>query len=403
MSRTDYCLEGTSGEGAVTSGSVETLALGHGIELDCSFPSLDSIEMTIRFHRWRLWRHVFEEHTQNHGRYVNLGLLRLGVGFENDMFQGRTVWRSALEWRARPRRPWRRLWGGKDRELLRCDPCIGSVGCSTAAHPPEVDDASFGRSQPCTPSILRIHVDDGKRELCDVGSMVKHFIFPEHPPFVFNTVACVGAFPAGGAGKYTDPESIWFNVFLGYYQIDCAKSDWERPFGYRTADGSLSQPEPEDLARLGKSDWNWFSNWGYGVPADILIPLSNVNMGSVNFAERGLVVIGNSRWHELELGRIEVASCYLAEGGQLQHNTVIAAVWRDGFGAPCPRPEYPESFLPTVTNAVIDMAYWEDEDSYHTVLFGGTTAYDADPAFLAAQLASTQHVIATYYADLGFA
>src|SRR4029077_9122179 len=105
-----------------------------------------------------------------------------------------------------------------DRVLLSFDPSLGEVDGSTAVHPPMVDDPVFGTSQTCTPTILRIHVDDKPRDLCDVGRVVKETMFPEHPPFVFNTVACVGAFPVGGPGQYTDPCSIWFNTFLGYYQ-----------------------------------------------------------------------------------------------------------------------------------------------------------------------------------------
>jgi hypothetical protein len=236
-----------------------------------------------------------------------------------------------------------------------------------------------------------------------VGALVKASMFPEHPPFVFNTVACVGDFAEGEPGLYGDPHSTWFNIFLGYYQLDCAKRDWSRPFGYRSASGEDAAPEPDDLARLGKSDWNWFSNWNYGVPADALLPYSKVDMGQVGFSHRGLVSIGRSKWHEVELQGVEVASCYVAPGGRLVRNTILDGVWRASFGAPCPRTDWTTSFVPTVVDALVDMAYWEDEASYHTVLFGGTAARGADPRFLQAQLAATRAVIADRYPNLGFA
>jgi hypothetical protein len=48
------------------------------------------------------------------------------------------------------------------------------------------------------------------------------------------------------------------------------------------------------------------------------------------------------------------------------------------------------------------MAYWEDERAYHTLIFGGTAAIDADPSFLAAQMAAVESVIERNYAQQGF-
>lgn len=388
----------------MADGSCQTVVLGHGFELDCSFPSVDSVSVRIRFHRLRLWSLLFDADAGLRNHRVNLGLIEIGLAFEGDMFRGEVVWRLRLAVRSIPNRPWRSLLSTGDRVLLRFDPCLGEVAGKTAVHLPEVDDPVFGESQTCTPTVLRLHVEDGQRDLCGVGRIVKERMFPDHPPFVFNTVACVGAFPPGRPGPYTDPRSIWFNIFLGYYQLDCAKSEWARPFGYATAQGVASQPEAEDLARLGKSDWNWFSNWNYGVPTADLLPYSTIDMNGIGFADKGVVAIGSSRWHELELSRVDVASCYVADDGSLVTNTIIDSFWRLGFGGPSPLPSrWPRSFIPTVVDAVVDMAYWEDDAAYHTVLFGGTAVQGSDPRFLATQLAATKAVIATHYPDLGFA
>lgn len=385
------------------TGAPVTLVLGRGIEMDCSFPSLDSVEVSIRWWRRRLFHHRFDADNRVKEHPINLGIVRFVIGVETDMFRGQIVWRFDVAGRLHPGRGWRRLTAGADRVLVSFDPCLGELASSTAVWPPQVDDSSFGQSQLCTPSILRIHVEDRHRDLCRVGRAVKAEMFPDHQPFVFNTVACVGAFGAGGPGLYPDPASIWFNVFLGYYQLDCLKSSWSRPFGYQEARGRASTPEPEDLVRLGKSDWNWFSNWNYGVPTEALVPYSRVDMSRTGFTHRGLVQIGRSHWHEVELTGVEVASCYVSDPAELVSNTVIDSVWRAGFGGPRPRPSWPTSFVSTAVGAAVDMAYWEDDDAYHTVLFGGTAVQGSNPAFLSAQLAATRAVIAQRYPDLGFA
>jgi hypothetical protein len=230
-------------------------------------------------------------------------------------------------------------------------------------------------------------------------------MFPDRPPFVFNTVACVGAFPADGPGPYADPASIWFNVFLGYYQLDCLKSQWTRPFGYEAPLGRNSVPFPDDIARLGKSDWNWFSNWNYGVPTDSVLPYIEVDMATLGYTNSGLIKIGNTEWHQIELHEVEVASCYQSGhdgAAKLVRNTILDHVWRQSFGQSNAHPHFPTSFIPTIVDAQVDMAYWEDDTAFHTVLFGGTATKGSNPAFLAEQVKATRAVIAGFYPDLGF-
>jgi hypothetical protein len=292
------------------------------------------------------------------------------------------------------------------RVLFRFDPTIGEVAGRTETCPPQVTSSTFGTSQPCSPTVLRFHVDGVEREVCKVGSVVKRVMFRDYPPFVFNTVACVGAFsPPGAPGPYADPTSqYWFNVFVGYYQLDCLKSQWSRPFGYAKASGSRSKVVPEDLVRLGKSDWNWFSNWCYGVPWDALVATSTLP-ASLNATVKGLVKIGATKWHEVEINETEVASCYESDASgadKLQWNSDVWEAWRRSFGAPRPQPGFPTSFVPVLVDAVVDMSYWEDDEAYHTVIFGGTARSGTDPKFLEAQLQATRTVITSEYPDLGF-
>jgi hypothetical protein len=128
-------------------------------------------------------------------------------------------------------------------------------------------------------------------------------------------------------------------------------------------------------------------------------------MKTIGFVDNGLVTIGRSQWHEVELRGAEVASCYVSDAAgadRLVRNTIIDEMWRQSFGGPSPQVRLPTSFIPTVVDAIVDMAYWEDDASYHTVIFGGTAKVGSDPSFLPTQLLATKGVIAADYPDLGF-
>jgi hypothetical protein len=384
--------------------AVETVALGYGLTLACSFPELDAVDVTVSFLNRRLVCHRFSAKQQGKLHRLDVGFARLSIGFSPNMFDGEVTLTCAAEIRTTLGATWRTVFAGERR--IRFDPSIGEVAGRTEAPPPELATSAFGPTQACSPTVLRFHVDEEERDVCKVGSIVKRVMFRDYPPFVFNTVACVGEFsPPGAPGPYADPTSqYWFNVFFGYYQLDCRKSEWSRPFGYASADEERSTVVVEDLVRLGKSDWNWFSNWCYGVPWDALVSTSCIP-ASVDAVVKGLVTIGGRRWHEVEINGTEVASCYESDAlraERLEWNSDVWEAWRRSFGAPRPRPGHPTSFVPTLVDAVVDMSYWDDEEAYHTVIFGGTARTGTKPEFLRAQLDATQALIASKYQKLGF-
>jgi hypothetical protein len=386
----------------------QRLELGHGLELGCSFPELaGSVRVRLSFRDHRIFERTLTREGTREGFEFSTRVARGEGKVELDPFAGELSWGLRLELRDPI------VTGPEDDEwesvlnrdgVLRFCPALGEVGGSAEVVEPVVDDPRYGRSQLCTPAVLRIFVDEQEREIAEVGKLVKRQMFGEHPPFVFNTVACVGAVPDGTPGLYPDPSSDWFNVFFGYYQLDCAKSEWSRPFGYRSADGPASELEPDDILRLGKSDWNWFSNWMYGVPAQHVEPYSEPRCARVE--ARPPRRIGESLWHGLLMRGIEVASCYEsgADGAaRLVTNTIVDDVWRHAFGLPSPRPDQPVSFVPTLIDAQVEMAYWEDAEAFHTLIFGGTRPADGDPAFLEAQMEAVRAVIESSYPRLGFA
>ncbi len=383
--------------------TVENIPLALGFDLRCSFPAaLDEMVATLTLRGRPLRTMVFRVDSPTARHVLNLWFIRLDLGFDADMFAGELTWSHELALRQRDG-SWRTLHQ-RHRRCVHFDPSLGEVAASPTPYPPSLDHPQFGRSQPCTPTILRFHVDEEERALCRVGSVVKRHMFPDYPPFVFNTVACVGAFPTNGPGAYTDPDSVWFNTFFGYYQLDCARESWSRPFGYESAAGSSSVPVPEDLVRLGKSDWNWFSNWDYGVPTHALQKYTAIPT-TIDAVDHGLVTVGTSQWHKLELRGTKAASCYVAGSpgaGTLVHNTILEVTWRRCFGAPNPRPNHPESFVPTLLDAEVYMAYSKSRTHFHTVIFGGTMQTGTDPTFLGSQLDAVKAVMKSDYAGLGF-
>jgi hypothetical protein len=388
----------------------EPLELGHRLYLSAAFPALHAIEISIErrgrllFRRGRtLLRRRLDRADPRADLDLERRHLRARADVDLDAFAGELAWNGELA----VRRPWGRRWRTVRNRgvIMRFCPAVGEIGGSSKVDPPELDDPRFGKSQLCTPAVLRIFVDERDRRIAEVGRLVKRQMFPEHPPFVFNTVACVGRVADGAPGLYTDPASHWFNVFFGFYEIEAPKPAWSRPFGYRSAAGIDSVVEAEDIARLGKSDWNWFSNWMYGVPIEHVLSYSGVDMSAIGVEHLPASRIGRSLWHGLLLRGVEVASAYESDApgaARLTRNTIVEDVWRNSFGLPNPRPGWPESFIPTRIDAQVDMAYREDERSYRTLIFGGTCAADGDPAFLAAQMKAVREVIARSYAGLGF-
>ena len=291
----------------------------------------------------------------------------------------------------------------------RFNPAVGQVGGSAMSHSPVVQSAQFGNSVPDGPTVTRIFVDDHTRLITNVGQMVKRLLFADHGDMAVNIVACVGPHDSAGVGAYANPNSIWFNVFFGYYQIDAPKSQWSRPFGYQSANGFASQVDFDDLLRLGKSDWNFFSNWLYGAPLEFVMPYVGIDTGALRATQSPAGQIGSSLWHHVSMTNWEVATGYESNApgaAQLVDNSPISPSWRSVFGLPNPQPNWPESFIGQQLWTQSCMAYYEDDQAYHTLIFGGSGPGDGDPnlaaQFLQVQLAAVQAVIAQSYPTLGF-
>jgi len=406
----DDRVEGQNGgDSALEAGcgpsSACTLDLGHRMALTCWAPDPDTLRARLSFGKRVVGESSFTSGRPRWRWRVATRVMRAEFAVVVDVFAGelRVCADVAVHHRARGG-SWRQLIDLDEVTVVCFGPSVGRVGGSTAVHAPVFEDASWGHSLPCSPAILRFFVDDRKRWLVPVGQLAKDSLFPEHPPFVFNTVACVGG-GGGGDRRYNDPDSPWFNVFFGYYQLDCAKVLWSRPFGYRSAAGERSMVEGDDLLRLGMADWNWFSNWMYGIPGDIARRYSSLGTSRATVSDPEVRPVGSKRWHRIRLQDVEVASCHQGSGQgarRLVKNSPLAPVWRQAFGPPIRRQPALPSFVPTTLDAVCDLSYWEDDDYFHTIVFGATALSGTEPGFLAAQLGSLQAVIQGSYSDLGF-
>lgn len=286
-------------------------------------------------------------------------------------------------------------------------PTLGAVGGQIEAHPPQVDDPTYGQSNSIIPTITRIPVDTVPRVGTPVGAMVKRALFADYPDFLFNVCFSVGPFRPFFPGAYGDPTSIWFNVFAGYYELDCPKPAWTRPIGY-----NLSTDGPsvnfDDLTRIAKADWNLFSNWMYGVPTDVVDLYVKPDAGTV-CRHLGRRKVAESAWDLVDIDGFTAVSAYQsnAEGAaQLVENTPLTPLWRVTYGEPNPQPGYDESFLGTTMRAQILMAFSEDETTFRTYIFGGTVnkAFGEQPnaELMEHQMAAVQEVITEHYPRLGF-
>jgi hypothetical protein len=380
------------------------LKLGYGLELRCTMDALDdSVLVGVAWRGVGVGKQRFSRKREHHTFRLWLPFLHIELGVWVDVFSGEVVGEGEVAVRPFVGK-WRKLLDLERRALIRFDPAVGEIGGGPDFAEPVVEDPRYGRSQLCTPAILRLHVDEGERAISDAGRLVKKTLFDEYPPFVFNTVACVGEADARGRGAYPNPNSIWFNVFFGCYQIDAARSDWSRPFGYLAAEGAASQIAFDDITRLGEADWNFFSNWMYGVPMEAIEPYNKVDpVKSVQ--EPDAEPIGNTLWHRAAVEGVIAVSTYESDAGgalRLVTNSHIDDVWRRAFGLPNPQSNQPDSFVPTTLRAEFRMAYAEDEDAYHTVICGGTATVPVDRDFLDAQMTAIRATIERSYPDCGF-
>lgn len=160
--------------------------------------------------------------------------------------------------------------------------------------PAVVDDPEIGRSM-ASPAVFSVRVSGEESPIYDgVGKLAHDVYFADAPPFVYKAYFSCGR-AEGDRGAYGDPASIWWNVQLGCSEVDVPRATWRRPFGY-SEDGDL---RPEEIVRIGKADWNYFSNYLYGVPLEAVRAHDATDMSGVETFRAGRRRIGGRLWDAL--------------------------------------------------------------------------------------------------------
>lgn len=261
-------------------------------------------------------------------------------------------------------------------------PLVGEFMGRFIVHPPKFDDPVFGEASK-NPNLLEIYVSTEKQWPLEVGKIVNDRYFPTDPPIVFNVCFSCSKPTLLHGGDYSNPESHWFNVFFGFYEIDVPKGDgetgWTRPFGFEN-DTTLT-PRFEELMKIGKADWNYFSNHVYGVPLEECDRYREVpDPGIVPTVLKPSVHHAGHEYVEAQIDGMEVVSGYAtkADGGKLGYPfCIFSPIWRNKFGRPRPSPSFQHSFPPTRMKMRFIARHEEgpDEDlgteAYKTFIYGG--------------------------------
>lgn len=291
--------------------------------------------------------------------------------------------------------------------FLRGAPLVGEIHDRFLVEPAVIEGHEFGCSSR-KPQVLEIIVSEEEQWPLGVGKIVNEVFFDKDPPIVFNVCFSCHQPDDDGHSEYADPESHWFNVFFGFYEIDVPADQWERPFGFKSKDKKKPEIEFKDLLRIGKSDWNYFSNYMYGVPWWKTCGYNRLDDPGLTtrVADRPVSVKGKE-FLECEIDGMEVVSAYCAGDGELRRNVwLFSRVWQKQFGTCEPRDGHEVSFVPTRMKLRF-LIRWEGDDDYDlerkafkTFIYGGSINKGYRDAafnerFLAAQMEAVKQVISS--------
>ncbi len=297
---------------------------------------------------------------------------------------------------------------------------LGLLGCGAGAvftridhhlleQEPKVSDPQIGKSH-SFPAAMKITVSANPPEglLRYIGLKAHDALFasPDYPEFVFKVMFSSAHTTLCGSSAYAQPGSIWFNVFFGYYEIDVPAATWKRPFGYQR-DSNDSPVAVEDIVRIGKADWNYFSNHMYGVPLSEVSRYDAIDMSQVRSADLGREKIGRDYWDHITLGDVTVVSGARSKADTLDFQSVpddLTAAWHYAFGTASRSAAIPASFPGQAMSGEFFMSFRRQVDAesqvdvYRTYIFGGTLNQGFPDAvenarFLALQLDSLKRII----------
>ncbi len=257
-------------------------------------------------------------------------------------------------------------------------PLVGEFKGRFVVQPPKLKTDEFGKASK-NPTLLEIYVDSQKQWPLDIGELVNERYFTDDPPIVFNVCFCCAKPTLFRGGDYGNPESHWFNVFFGFYEIDVPASSWDHPFGFEKYESK--ELRFDELMRIGKSDWNYFSNHVYGVPLGTCDKYKPIDPSVKTWQNPDEVEINGKFFSEGTVEGMEVVSGYVSgkDGKKLGYPCgIFSPLWRTVFGRPRKSKHFGTSFPPTKMKMHFLIRhikeYDEDlkEDAYKTFIYGGT-------------------------------
>ncbi len=285
---------------------------------------------------------------------------------------------------------------------------LGAINGSYFRAPPRVDDPRIGRSSGL-PIALEFRIaDDSTGFPGGIGKVVHRALFPGVPDFSVHIKFACARPSLLGRSDFANPGSIWYNVFIGYYQVEVDQEQWGRPFGYDVDAEGEGTLRVEEMARLVRADWNLLSNHLYGVPEQAIAAVNDLGLDRVGSSYMGRVRKEgwDGAFDALQLEDVNVVGPYSAQRGADYVNVgpLVGPLWRWTFGTyrePSDRP----SFAPCQLRLSAYICFKSAVNAagrpvYQTFVFGGSINQQHDridaaenARFLALQMNELERII----------
>jgi hypothetical protein len=257
---------------------------------------------------------------------------------------------------------------------------LGAINGSYLRAPPQIDDPRIGRSRGL-PFALEFRIGEGETGFPGgIGRVVHRALFPGAPDFAVHIKFACARPGLLGQSDFANPASIWYNVFVGYYQVEVDQEAWGRPFGYDLDAEGHGELRLEEIARLVRADWDHISNELYGVPARAIAAMNARGREAFEHEYQGRV--RKEGWDGAfdlaEFRNLQVIGPHSARGGADYVNlgALVGPLWRRAFGTH-PAALGVESFLACRLRMRAYFCFKPARSRagrpvYHTFVFGGS-------------------------------
>jgi hypothetical protein len=252
-------------------------------------------------------------------------------------------------------------------------PTVGEIDNRHFIEVPYFSHEKFGDCRK-SEGVIEVIISENPTGLVEVGKIGKEQIFKDYPKLILNINATSAKPNEDGISDYPNPQSHWFNVFLGFYEID---TDGEAPFGF-TKGGDINMA---DIIKIGKFDWNIITGYSYGIPYDVCIQQCKLTGREKVKLINQSVMIGKKEYVEVELTELEAVSPYPAHE-ELLDNVSYGEDFRKAWGVHGYVEGYEEPFMVTRIKSRLYIRWFQEYDTdmgkvcFKTIVAGGTINMD---------------------------